>query len=127
MPSKRPRSTKSRRKAAAPTVKLPTAAGLKGLSLPKRAAVLGRWLAEQPRERTYRYTDNHGCALAQFSQAVFRSPHATGGAWTITDRTPTGVERDRIVVVPGGISITLIRDTFGEASDAFHAALAAQS
>ncbi len=75
-----PRPLRRRAKAKRHSVlRLPTAAAFAALPLAKRTDLFARWLARQPKTKTYVYFDQSGCPLALFGQAIHRSKDARGG------------------------------------------------
>lgn len=110
------------------TLRLPTAATFAKWPLIKRTRLFARWLAAQPKRKTYVYVNGHNCVLGQFAQAIFRSgPDPTGMFNDIYPDSPyaTGAEEARIVVFEGvqlDRALQVQSRTFGAASRAFNVA-----
>lgn len=106
-----------------PSIVLPTAAAFAALPTIERTTVFAQWLKTQPREQPYCFMNTRECPLARFGQALFSSEWATAGGWYITERTATGTWIRRINVVGDMSGFLAYAATYGEAADAFEAAL----
>lgn len=132
------------------TSALPTAETFATLPLLQRARVFGDWLKAQPREATYDWNSSVDCALGRFAQALFRTHEGRGGTHRIGVMEEDGLGTTNLIeVFPGGmfgrcsdaldgtvrgVPGSLTDSTFppkqsmvfGEVSDAYEAALAAE-
>lgn len=113
-----------------PAFRLPTVAAFAKLPLSKRTNLFARWLARQPKTKTYDYHDVETCVVTQFGNALYRTRGGEAGGWSYW---PPGEWDEGVVMFDGdnwgtprqNALAAALRDhtTFGAASRAFQAAL----
>ncbi len=103
----------------------PSPAAFEAMTLRQRALCFGRFLRSKPKGETYDYGAINGCALAQFAQAIWRTPEARGAAREV--RSGPTAKHVQVLPTEGSLSYSLhslsLTSTFGGASRRYDKAL----